>query len=131
MLITKEQNVHVYMKVSKAGGNTLLGCLTDLWQYIYIGTIFVALSIWVCQVSLVLFMLRVVQRPLHRRILRWIVIITGLYGIGASVAIAIQCHPVSKYWDQAEHGWCLDKNLEGWLIYSKQPSRRLIRANLT
>jgi hypothetical protein len=57
-----------------------------------------------CKISIGLFLLRVVVRPFHRKLVLLVMGLTALTGIVFFFVTLLQCQPISFFWD---------KNLEG------------------
>ncbi|KAK3380594.1 hypothetical protein B0T24DRAFT_548385 [Lasiosphaeria ovina] len=64
------------------------------------------------KLSIAWFFARVAVRPAHKRILYAIMAVVAASGVAFFLAAALQCRPVSFFWDKSiESGQCMDNNV--------------------
>ncbi|GIC84379.1 putative PTH11-like integral membrane protein [Aspergillus udagawae] len=71
---------------------------TVAMEYWFLCDIGYAISSILCKISVAIFLLRVMVRPAHRRIMYAVTALTVIVGIIFFIFIMVQCSPVSYFW---------------------------------
>jgi hypothetical protein len=88
----------------------IVGDQADMKQTFLVAEVFYILILAFTKVSILMFYLRVFQRPLFRKIVMVNVGFVILIGVIFMFVVIFQCNPVNGFWDKTIESTCVDAN---------------------
>lgn len=91
--------------------------ITSYLRWFYVIEILYLAQVFLFKLSILFFYLRIFPAKKIRNIVWATIIFDCLYGVGFLLAAALQCHPISFYWNQWSgeyRGSCVNINGLGW-----------------